>query len=101
MGTITITELNSIGGQGAVDGSPVINLSAIVKTTVDVTTTTSPESITLDTDTRFVIITAEELHRVSVKDSTVADKYLTVDLGATRDLAVQKQDRTLYYRLDA
>jgi hypothetical protein len=101
MGTITIVELNSVGGQGAVDGSPVINLSAVIKTTVDSTTSTTAESITLDPDTRYVIITADSLHRLSVKTSDVTSRYITVSDAGAVDLAVNKSDRTLYYRTDA
>lgn len=101
MGTITITELNSIGGQGAVAGAPVANLSSVIKTTVDSTTSTTAESITLDTDTRFVIISADEAHRVSVKDSNVTDRYIPVSADIPTDAAVNDGDRTLYYRTDA
>lgn len=101
MATITIIELNSVGGQGAVEGSPVINLSSIIKTTVDATTTTSVENITLDPNTRFVVCIGNAAHRVSVKDSTVADRYATLDLNTPLDAAVNPADRTLYYRSES
>ena len=101
MGSITIVELNSIGGQGAVDGSPVANLSAVIKTTTDATTTTTAENITLDPNTRYVVITADALHRVSVKDSAVTDRFITVSSSVQSDFAINESDRTLYYRTDA
>lgn len=101
MATITIIELNSVGGQGAIDGSPVINLSSVIKTTVDATTSTSVENITLDPDTRFVVCLGDAAHRVSVKDSTVADRYTTLDSSRPVEAAVNKSDRTLYYRSEA
>lgn len=101
MGTITITEYTSIGGAGAVDGAPVANLSGSITTTTDATTSTTAESITLNADTRFVRIVGVEKHRVSVKDSTAASNYDTVEAGIKEDFAINQSDRTLYYRLDA
>ena len=101
MGTITIEEYASIGGQGAVDGSPVANLSGCIKTTVDATTSTSAENITLDPNTRYVVISSVEKHRASVKDSSVTDRYGEIPANGTRDYAVNETDKTLYYRLDA
>lgn len=101
MGTITIIEYSSVGGSGAFDGSPVENISCALKTTVDATTSTSPESITLQPDTRYVVVKAVELHRVSVKDSTVADQYATIEEAGRSDFSVNKSDRTFYYKLDA
>lgn len=101
MATIKIIELSSTGGQGAVDGAPVINLSSIIKTTVDASTSTSVENITLDPDTRFVVCLGDAEHRVSVKDSTVADRYATLDTGRSLDAAVNKADRILYYRSES
>lgn len=101
MGTITIIEYSSIGGPGATDGSPVANLSTALKTTTDSTTSTSSENITLQPDTRYISVYGAELHRVSLKDSTVADRYALVTAGNVLDFAVNKSDRTLYYRADA
>jgi len=101
MGTIRIEEYHTVGGPGAVDGSPVANLSTSLVTTVDATTSTSAESITLHPDTRYIIVTAPEAHRVSLKDSAVTDQYGFITAGSGKDYAVNKADRTLYYRLDA
>ena len=101
MGTITIVELTAVGGPGAVDGSPVANLSTVLTTTVDSSTSTSPESITLDPATRYVRVSAVEDHRVSVNDSLVTTIYDTVSAGGKEDFAINKDDRTLYYRADA
>jgi len=101
MGTITIVEYAAVGGQGAVDGSPVRNLSTALKTTVDATTSATPESVTLQDATRYVTVSAAELHRVSVKDNTVADRYETVTSSTHADFAINQGDRTLYYRTDA
>lgn len=101
MGTITITELSSVGGQGAVDGSPVVNISAVIKTTVDSTTSATAESMTLDPNTRYVIVKTDADHRLSVKSTEATDQYLIVSSGVSGDFAVNAADRTLYYRTDA
>lgn len=101
MGTITIEQYTTAGGRGAVDGAPVVNLSTCIKTTVDSTTSTTPESITLHPDTNFIVVSAEEDHCVSLKDSTVEDKYGLIRAGREKDYAVNGADRTLYYRLNA
>ncbi len=101
MGTIRIEEYANIGGQGAVDGSPFSNLSACLKTTVDATTSTTAESITLNKDTKYVAVSAVEIHRVSVKSSDGSDKYGVILANGKEIFAVNAGDRTLYYKADA
>jgi hypothetical protein len=102
MGTIRIEEYASIGGQGAVDGSPVANLSGLIRTTVDATTSGTAETLTLHQDTRFIVVTAAEIHRISVKDATAATQYAVIPVDpAQMAFAINKSDRTLAYRTDA
>lgn len=101
MGTIRIEEYTTVGGAGAVDGAPVANLSAYLATTVDATTSTTAESVTLNPDTRFVTVSAVEDHRVTVKSTDGSAQYGFIPAGQTRDYAINKNDRTLYYKADA
>jgi DNA-binding beta-propeller fold protein YncE len=102
MGTIRIEEYVSIGGQGAVDGAPVANLSAMVAETTNPATSSSPETITLHPDTRFIVVISPEKHRVSVKDATAATLYTIPPVEPMYGAyAVNKDDRTLAYRTDA
>lgn len=101
MGTIVIEEYTTAGGPGAVNGAPVVNLSTLLKTTVDSTTSTSAENVTLNQDTRFISVHAAEDHRVSVLNSDATDQYCLVAADGLRDFAVNKNNRTLYYRADA
>lgn len=100
MGTITIEEWASVGEPDNNNSSPIYK--DLVKVTVDATTSTSDETITLDKQTRYVSITAVEIHRVNPTGSTTGTKYAQVNAGERRDLATPVAlGGTLSYRLDA
>ena len=99
MGTITIIEYNTLGTPARRDAD-IADLTAVIKTTVDATTTTTAESIVLDEETRLVRIVGAEKHRVSTKDTLVTTEYDTVEAGTKEDFGV-RPGVTLYYRLDA
>lgn len=103
MGTIVIVEFGNTGTLHKREVT-IPDLSKQTKFTSDATTSTSVESITLNSDTRAVKIYANELHRVSMVDSTVSTTYDYVPADSTRatsaDFGVKGGD-TLYYRLDA
>ena len=101
MGTIRITEYTTVGGQGAVGDAPAVNLSTSLVTTVDATTSTTAESLTLNPDTRFITVHGVEDHRISLKNATVTDQYEFIGAAVKEGFPVNKEDRTLYYRLDA
>ena len=100
MGSIVIEELKAVGGPGSVDSAPIANLRTYIVTTSDSTTTTSPENIMLDNQTRFIRVHGVENHRVSILDPTVNEGYGFVPAGTTQDYAVRGGE-TIYYRLDA
>lgn len=100
MGTIVIEEYANAGGPGSVDGAPVNNLDGVIVTTVDATTSTSAENITLDMNTRFVSIYAVEDHRVSIKADTTGSAYGFIPATTIRDFAV-KGGEALYFRTNA
>ncbi len=100
MGTITIEEWASVGEPDNSNGVPIYK--DLIKVTVDATTSTSDETITLDKGTRYVSVTAVEIHRVSVYGATTVSKYAQVNAGERRDIAVPVAlGGTLSYRLDA
>ena len=99
MGTIVIEEYAAVGGKGSRD-APVVNLNTCLATTSDATTSTTAESITLNSGTRFVSVYAVELHRVSVLSSDGSAQYGLVPAGTIRDFAVP-EGSTLYYKADA
>lgn len=101
MATIQIVELNSIGGPGAIDGSPVINLSGVIKITEDESTSGTAETITLDPETRYIVVTGNASHRLSVKSSDASARYVLTPSTGSIELAVNEKDRTLAYRTDA
>ena len=98
MGTIVIEEYLYVGGEGETD-APIPYLKGM-KRTVDATTTTAAESITLQANTSAIRVSADVDHRISI-DNNVADSgdYATVGL-TERDYGVDGGE-TLYYRSDA
>lgn len=99
MGTIKIFEYNSVGTAANRD-APVYDLETLLATTVDATTSTSAESVTLNLDTRLVAILAEEDHRICLGSDTTATKYMIAPAGLYVDVNVTPGG-TLYYELDA
>lgn len=99
MGTIKVIEYASLGTEAKRD-TDVADLSTLITTTVDATTSTTAESITLNSGTRLVRIEAAEDHRVSLGDSAVTSAYDTVAAGSKEDFGVTPGG-TLYYRLNA
>lgn len=98
MGTIVIEEYGSVGS-GANRDAPIANLQTMLATTVDATTSTSAESITLNLGTRVITVFAVEDHRVSVLSSNGSIKYGFVASGFYRDFGVD-EGSVLYYRSD-
>lgn len=99
MGTINIEEYAKAGTNRNAD-TPVADLSNLLATTIDATTSSSAESITLNDKTNLVTIYAVEDHRVSITDSTVSTTYSIVPAGTVKDYGVP-EGGTLYYRTDA
>ncbi len=99
MGTIRIEEYGSVGTAANRD-APVPDLHSILATTVDATTTTTAESVTLNKDTRVVSVHAVEAHRVVCNSNTTATLYAYLAAGERRDFGVQPGD-VLWYRADA
>ena len=100
MGTITIEEWASVGEPDNSSDVPIYK--DLIKVTLDATTSTSDETITLDGRTRYVSVTAVEIHRVNPTGVTTGTKYAQVNAGERRDLAVPvKLKGILSYRLDA
>ena len=100
MGTITIEEWASVGEPDNSNGVPIYK--DLIKVTVDATTSTSDETITLDGRTRYVSVTAVEIHRVNPTGATTGTKYAQVNAAERRDLAVPVALKgTLSYRQDA
>lgn len=101
MGTLTIEQYSAAGSDKQHE-TPIANLYAQLSITIDSTTSTSAESITLNEDTSYIVVTGAEKHRVSIQDSTAATNYAEIAAGdaGRRDFGV-KGGETLYYRLDA
>jgi len=98
MGTLTIIELTGIGGQGAVGGSPVIDLSSIGKTTKIDGTSATAAALALQPNTRYVVLRGVDVdHDISVKSDDLSERYIPV--GTTgAEFAVQPSDKQLYYK---
>lgn len=99
MGTIVIEEYGSLGS-GANRDAPVPDLSTNLSTTVDATTSTSAESITLNDGARAITVYAFEDHRVTLLSSDGSVKYGFVAAGTYRDFGVTPGS-TLYYKANA
>ena len=100
MGTITIEEWVDVGTPDAqTNMSPIYKNQ--VKVTVDATTSTSDETLALDGQTRYISVTAVEVHRVAVTASTTGSKYAQINAGERRDIAVPVGGGTISYRADA
>jgi hypothetical protein len=99
MGTIRIEQYNSVGSAANRD-APVPDLHSVLATTVDATTSTSAETITLNPNTRVVSVYATEAHRVVCNSDTTGTVYAFVAAGERRDFGVQQGD-ALWYRADA
>lgn len=99
MGTIVITEYGDSGHEGKRE-APIANLNTALKTTSDASTSTTAESIVLQSGTRYVSVYGVELHRISTKSSSAADQYELVPAGMSVQVSVNGGD-TLYYKADA
>jgi hypothetical protein len=99
MGTIVIEEYVNVGSDANTD-APVFDLNSLRNTTVDATTSTTAESVTLNSKTRIVSIYAVEAHRVAIGADTTATEYAFIPAGLTREFGVPEGE-TLYYRADA
>ena len=99
MGTITI-EQYSRAGSGANTDQPIANLTTLKATTKDATTSTTAESIALDSKTKVIRVLGVEAHRVVLGTDTTADTYATVPAGQFQDYGVNGGE-VLYYELDA
>lgn len=98
MGKITIVEYNTAGSEANRDIN-IADLQAATKTTVDATTSSTAESITLTDYTRLIRVVCDEDHRISVLSSDCTEKYDIV--GTTKDDFGVRAGSTLYYRTDA
>jgi len=99
MGTITIEEYGTAGA-GKDHSTQIPNLKTLLKTTVDSSTSTSAESITLQDGTGIVTITAVEDHRLSYGSDLTTSAYALCGAGVSRDFGVEG-GATIYYRADA
>ncbi len=99
MGTIVIEEYGSVGSSANRD-APVVDLATNLNTTVDATTSTSAESITLNLGTRAITVYGVENHRVTLLSSDGSIKYGFVAAGTYRDFGVTP-GAILYYKLNA
>ena len=98
MGTLTIVEYNSVGTIANRD-TPIADLNAITKTTVDSTTGSTAESLTLTPQTKLITVVGDETHRISVLSTDCTELYAPV--GTVDESFGVKQGQTLYYRTDA
>lgn len=98
MGTLTIIEYNTAGSEARRD-IDIADLQAVTKTTVDASTSSTAESITLTDQTRLVRVIGDEDHRISVLSSDCTEKYDIV--GTAKDDFGVRPNTTLYYRTDA
>jgi len=98
MGSITIEQYPYIGGKGQPDAQ-VLTLKGM-KRTLDATTSTTAESITLESWAAVIRVVCDVDHRISI-DNNVADNgdYATVGTEA-RDYGVTGGD-DFYYRSNA
>jgi len=99
MGTIIIEEYSGTGSP-ADASAPIANLSTLEATTVDATTSTSAEGVTINRYTRLISVTAVEAHRVSVNTNTTGTKYALINAGERRNFGINVGD-VVYYRADA
>lgn len=99
MGTLTIEQYPYKGGLGERDAQ-VPTLKGMTRT-VDTSTSTTAESITLEKSTSIIrVVAASADHRISIGNN-VADNGNYATVGTTQlDFGVDGGD-TLYYRLDA
>lgn len=99
MGTIVIEEYAYVGGEGEMDAQ-VPHLKGM-KRTEDSSTSSSSESITLDSNTSVIRVkAASEDHRISIGDN-VDDSGDYATVGTDRlDFGVDGGSE-LYYRTDA
>lgn len=95
MATITVIEYGSTGSNANRD-TTIADLHTALKTTVDATTSTTPESIVLNKGTNFVAVIASADHRISTESSNCSDKYDVI--GTARTLLGVEKGATLYYR---
>ena len=98
MGTLTIVEYNTLGTEARRDAN-IADLQSVIKTTVDTSTSTSAESITLNDQTRLVRVIGDADHRISVLSSDCTDQYDIV--GVVKDDFGVRPGSTFYYRLDS
>lgn len=99
MGTIRIEQYGALGSAANRD-APVVELGSCLVTTVDATTSTTAENITLNDRTRAITVHAVEDHRVSVVSSDGSARYAFVAAGTYRDFGVTP-GAVLYYKADA
>lgn len=99
MGTIVIEQYSSLGS-GANRDAPIVDLSTNLNTTVDATTSTAAESVTLDINTRAITVYGVENHRVTLLSSDGSARYGFVAAGTYRDFGVTPGS-VLYYKLNA
>lgn len=99
MGTIVIEEYGAAGTPKQSD-TQMVNLKTLLVTTVDSTTSTTAESITLQEGTSLIAVSSVEDHRVALASDTTATKYAKTLAGNLRWFGVEGGS-TLYYRADA
>lgn len=98
MGTIVIEGYSGAGSE-ANRGLPVHDLSTLLDTHVDASTSTSEESHALASGVRLVSVYAVEAHRVALRNET-GTTYAYIPAGKSRDFGITG-GTTIYYRLDA
>jgi hypothetical protein len=98
MGTIVIEQYGAVGTSANRD-APVYDINTLFVTTVDATTSTTAESVTLSNDTRLVRVIPTEAHRVAVGTDTTASKYAFLPAGTIYDTNVTPGS-VFWYRSD-
>jgi hypothetical protein len=100
MGTIVIEE-HDRSGLNDNTYTPVYNLSKLLARTADATTSTTAESLALNTATSILRIYTDVAHRIGLSSASTNNGgvYFTTAAG-WNDLAVT-DGNTIYYRTDA
>lgn len=99
MGTFNIEQYNAVGSAANRD-QPVYDITTLVASLRDTTTTTTPESLTLDINARVARIYCTTDHRISINTDTTSTRWVTVIAGLPYDTNIPPGG-VLFYREDA
>ena len=101
MGTIVIEEWVDIGLPDAQSLAAPLYKNQVAVTN-DATTSSSDETVVLDSRTRYISVYGVEAHRVSVTSATTGTKYAYIGAGERRDISVPASPgATISYRTNA